>query len=119
MRLARQFPILATVAFSTLSATTAIAAPTYLKCVIAADTSAVQVEITLDEAAGQATVYLPSTGRASKSSAVFRPGEVLFNDGDVSYSVSRTDFTIVRTVRAYKWVDNGQCELQTNQKRAF
>ncbi len=106
-------------ALGVLAPLPALAAPTYLSCSISADGQTSQVDMTIDEGAGQVSFLIVSTGYARQVPGVFRPSEVVFSDGGVRYVVSRTDLSIVRTVIKYNFIDRGQCEIQKAPKRAF
>lgn len=94
-----------------------LAEPTYLRCTFPSNN--VVVMITADEANSSVTVALPSTGFTRKFGAAFTATEVRFQDSDLSYIVSRTDLSVVRTIKLIKSTDKGQCAVEKAPPRAF
>lgn len=95
------------------------ATPTYLECNFPSRDASFEVQVTADEANSTVTVYMPKTGNTEKMTAVFTPTQVLFQNRMMSYTLSRTDLSINRTVPMIKASDNGKCEVVTAPKRAF
>ena len=94
----------------------AAAAPTYLKCVIGGDWL---VEIAVDEDNSQVTLFIPVTGHTKRHNAAFSHDQVRFGDRLISYVVSRTDLSIVRTVPLLRETTGGKCHVATAPDRAF
>ena len=96
-------------------------APTYLACMIQAQTGPFEVDLTIDEPSQSVTTAMPSTGHAERLAAVFAPATVSFRTAMLSYVVSRTDLSIERmlTIGGKAWVDRGTCHLQKVPKRKF
>jgi len=98
----------------------ALAAPTYLTCMMPAGTGQPMArwDVTLDEAAGTARYAIPSMNVIQKYPAVFTADKVLFG----SFEISRVDLTLTRTLQILdeKRIDTGQCSLaKPPQKRKF
>lgn len=97
--------------------TPAAAAPAYLKCIFPPE--GFEVQVTADEANAAVTVFMPATGNTQKMNAVFTPTQVLFRNSMMSYELSRTDLSIIRTTPIIKSVVEGKCSVITAPKRAF
>ena len=99
-------------------ASPAIAAPTYLECNFP-EKPEHPINVTADEAAGTATVYVPSTGHTERFQATFLPEKLIFLGKLLDYEISRTDLSIRRTIRMINSSDIGTCKVTTAPDRAF
>jgi hypothetical protein len=104
--------------------TPAFAAPTYLECSIDGGEGKPPVAINLvaDEANGMITQHVVSMGSSKRVPAVFSQTAVQWvPTSGLSYSLSRTDLSIVRvlTIGAKSWTDRGSCQVQKPVNRAF
>lgn len=99
----------------------AMAAPTYLTCVVDQGATESTVEITVDESEQRATVYLPATGRMVTRKALFSPKDVTIPDDASTWSINRVDLTMRRTYNfGEQSSDPGKCALMpAPAKRAF
>ena len=110
------FPMKRLAWFALAISSPAAAAPTYLKCVLDGNWP---VEVAVDEANSKVTVFIPVTGHTQRLNAAFSQDQVRFGDRLVSYVVSRTDLSIVRTVPLLKETTGGRCYVATVPDRAF
>lgn len=99
------------------SSTSAWAAPGYLTCSFGQAAS--DINITVDEAAGSASVTVPSMGSSFNMRASFTADKISFNENGVYYDLDRVSLKLVRTVRQYGFIDRGQCSVVKAPKRAI
>lgn len=103
----------------TLAAVPAMATPTYLKCTFPGSQGPWPVEITADEAMLVVTLFMPNSGNSQRLAAAFGVDQVRFASREMSYVLSRTDLSIVRTTPILNEVVRGDCQVATPPKRAF
>ena len=100
-----------------------LAAPTYLTCEIVQTDRTFPIEVTLDEANQQATIFIPSTGNRVRRSAQFSAEKVIVPDGDMmSYEFSRIDGSVTRRMPILdnQIADRGKCKVNAPpSERAF
>ena len=118
----RELIFVAAVAF----ATPAAAAPTYLVCTFESKEGKppVLLDVTADEANGQVTTLVQSTGHMEKRPAIFSPTAVKWSGSGsfgLSYNLSRTDLTLERvlSINGSSFPNTAKCEIQETPKRAF
>jgi hypothetical protein len=98
----------------------AYAAPTYLVCLIDDGEKVSQIDVTADEAIGQVSLHVPSTGYAAKMQAVFRANDVVFGDQIARYRIDRQNLTIEQSLTMLKGdLSKGTCKVEKVVKRAF
>lgn len=111
------------IAFSVLltSGVQAAANPTYLTCRYDVNGQEQVHEFTLDEANSQASMYIATTGYSRTGSATFTPERVIFEERPFTFTISRTDLSISRTIRGLGTAPTtGTCQLRPNPpRRAF
>ena len=110
-------PIVA--AFAFLSAPSAHASPVYLTCPMEPNGRPSPIDITVDEAAGTATVLVRENGRTHQMRAAFTQNEVTFQTDMVSYKLSRVSLTLTRSVPSINRFETVVCSLAAQVKRAF
>lgn len=98
------------------------AAPTYLVCTFAK--GPVALDVTADEANGEVTTLVESTGHMEKRTAIFSPTAVKWSGSGslgISYSLSRVDLSLQRVLAIgdKSFPDTATCKLQEAPKRAF
>jgi hypothetical protein len=97
------------------AAIAAPAAPTYLEC--KGDYPAFQ--LTMDEANGTVTYYMPATGHTEKLQAAFGPTEVSARSRSMAITVNRVDLSVSRIFAVLPKPDHGTCRVMQAPKRAF
>lgn len=104
-------------------ASPSLAAPIYLTCEIVQSDRSFPIEVTLDEANQQATIFIPSTGNRVRRAAQFTADKVIVPDGDMmSYEFNRIDGSVIRRMPILdnQIADRGTCKVTTPPKdRAF
>lgn len=98
------------------------AAPTYLVCTF--PKGPVALDVTADEANGQVTTLVESTGYMEKRTAIFSPSSVKWSSAgslELAYSLSRIDLSLQRvmTIGDKTFPDTATCKIQEAPKRAF
>lgn len=100
----------------------AFAGPVYLTCAFP-DRPSHDLQVTLDEQGGTASVYLASTGYTEQFKAAFGPETISFQGRFHEYLLNRVDQTLRRTIRMLKGsasaVDVATCVIRKTPKRAF
>lgn len=112
----RKLMILAAVTF----ATPVEAAPTYLVCSF----QNVNLDVTADEANGEVTTLVSTSGHLEKRPAIFSATAVKWTGAGnmgISYVLSRTDLSLQRTlvIGDKSFPDTATCKIQQTPKRAF
>lgn len=107
---------------ATISLVAAAQAPAYLLCSFEKGPAA--LDVTADEANGQVTTLVQSTGHMERRAAIFSPTEVKWSSAGslgLSYSLSRVDLSLRRVylIGAKEYADLGACKIQEVPKRAF
>lgn len=112
--------------FAALAFTGAPLHVTYLKCSLGSADNTFEVRIAADEENQSATVEIPSTGNVVRKLAVFSADEVSISEdmgvAIMTYRVNRVSLQLTRTLDFGKGklsVENGQCHVQSQAKRAF
>lgn len=105
--------------FGLMVSTSAYASPVYLTCPMQPNGTPSPIDITLDEAAGTATVFVRENGRTHQMRAAFTQDEVTFQTSAVSYKLSRVSLTLVRSVPAINRFETVVCSFAPPVKRAF
>jgi len=95
------------------------AKPNYLTCTFMIDGTPSVINFTADEASGTVSVFVPSSGHSRTVDAMFTPDQVMVDESQVRWEISRVDLTIARTIKMIDSTDRGQCEIQTAPERAF
>lgn len=98
--------------------TPAIAAPTYLTCTFPRQPTA-PVDLTVDEAAGTVTLYMPHSGYTATVRGTFRPDTLQFGIPDIAYSINRVDLSASRLAYFMKSPEAGMCRRLPTPKREF
>lgn len=106
-------------ALALLAPVNALAAPTYLKCEMPAESGPFLFNVTLDEGAGSADLFFPHSGYRQRLIATFTANEVRFGDRQIQYTVNRTDLSVVRVTPIIKSIEQGVCKVEAAPKRAF
>lgn len=107
------------IAGALISASPAVAAPVYLTCPMQSNGRLSPIDVTVDEAAGTATVFVRENGRTHQMRAAFTQDEVTFRTDMVSYRLSRVSLTLTRSVPAINRLETVVCSLAPPVKRAF
>ncbi|WP_141134026.1 hypothetical protein [Sphingopyxis indica] len=105
-----------------ISLVAATQAPTYLLCGFPNGPAA--LDVTADEANGQVTTLVQSTGFMERRPAIFSPTEVKWSSPgalNLSYTLSRVDLSLrrVKHIGDREFPDVGKCKMQDAPKRAF
>lgn len=104
-------------------ASPSLAAPVYLTCEIVQSERTFPIEVTLDEANQQATIFIPSTGNRVRRAAQFTAEKVIVPDSDMMlYEFNRIDGSVVRRMPILdnKVADRGTCKVSAPPaNRAF
>lgn len=107
------------VALALLPVFPAYAAPVHLTCPMQPNDKPSPIDLTVDEAAGTATVYVRENGRTHQMRAAFTRDEVVFQTNMVSYTLSRVSLTLTRNIPLINRFETAVCELAPPVKRAF
>lgn len=102
-----------------IAAIAAQGGPTYLTCAFVTEGRRTEIQVTADEAAGTVSVFVPVTGNTQRMQGTFTPDRVLFQNNQLSYSLSRVDLRLERTIRMISSTDVGQCTITQPPRRQF
>jgi len=102
-----------------ISASPALAAPTYLSCDLGQEGKTFIVKVTADEAEGAVGIYIPSTDYREKVRGAFTADKVLFETDVIAYDLNRVNLKIKQVTKGFGWVTNGTCIIEQPPKRAF
>lgn len=94
----------------------ALAKPIYLVCQFPGNPD---INITLDEGAGSASLFVPSTDHSEQFQATFTTDRVLFKDRMIGYSINRIDLSVDRTIFMINSTNSGKCRIMETPARAF
>lgn len=95
------------------------AKPVMLSCAIQVDGKPVRFNVSPDADTQQVTFEVVASGFIRKYNGSFTSNEVGFGDGDVRFSVNRTNLAFSRTILALDSVDRGQCHKMVAHKTAI
>ena len=97
----------------------AMAEPVYLVCTIMVHGKPNDLNFTLDEQIGKASIMVPASGVARTVNAAFSTDKVVIEEPQVRWVINRVDLRFSRTIKLIDSTNEGHCQLQATPKRAF